>query len=181
MYKSFSVANPDPEMREIRCKIFFFGGLKIRGKGPGPPCPSPGSATDIDSKAMFTPLYPRQGKLSNMYSTNSNGTELEQVVHTHRTSYQSRWLRRFGSLHPNPDSWIFTSVSVDSSSLSYLFTSATVRIPGHTTSNCGTEAIRYVTLQEIGARRQLGFVTVIAPKSPSLRVNRGPIRHAPEE
>ena len=33
----------------------------------------------------------------------------------------------------------------------------------------------------MGARRQLRFVTVIAPKSPSLRVNRGPIRHAPEE
>ena len=102
LYKSFSVANPDlpkkraggagghpdPEIREVRCKNFLGGGLKIRGKGPGPPCPSPGSATDIDSKPMFTPLYTRQEKLSNMYSTNSNGTELEQVVHTHRTSYQ---------------------------------------------------------------------------------------------
>ena len=94
--------HPDPEIREVRCKNFFFGGRKIRGKGPGPPCPSPGSATDIDSKAMFTPLYPRPEKLSNMYRTNS--TELEQVVHTHRTSYQSGWLRRFGSLHPNAHS-----------------------------------------------------------------------------
>ena len=64
-----------------------------------------------------------------------------------RNGPQSGWLRRFGSLHPNPHSWIFTSLTVYSSSLSYLFTSATVRIPGHTTSNCGTEAIRYVTLQ----------------------------------
>ena len=64
-----------------------------------------------------------------------------------RNGPQSGWLRRFGSLHPNPHSWIFTSLTVDSSSLSYLFTSATVRIPVHTTSNCGTEAIRYVTLQ----------------------------------
>ena len=52
--------HPDPEIREVRCKNFFFGGLKIRGKGPGPPCPSPGSATDIDSKPMFTPLYTRK-------------------------------------------------------------------------------------------------------------------------
>ena len=86
--------HPDPEIREVRCKNFFFAGLKIRGKGPGPPCPSPGSATDIDSKPMFTPLYTRQEKLSNMYSTNSNGNELEQVVHIHRTSYQGAVSRK---------------------------------------------------------------------------------------
>ena len=86
--------HPDPEIREVRCKNFFFGGLKIRGKGPGPPCPSPGSANDIDSKPMFTPLYTRQEKLSNMYSTNSNGNELEQVVHIHRTSYQGAVSRK---------------------------------------------------------------------------------------
>jgi len=38
------------------------------------------------------------------YSTSSNGTELE---HTHCTSCQSSWLTGFGSLNPDPHSWIF--------------------------------------------------------------------------
>ena len=40
------------------------------------------------------------------YSMNSNGTELEQVVHTHRTSYRSRLPRGFGELNPSPHSRI---------------------------------------------------------------------------
>ena len=52
-------------------------------------------------------------------------TELEQVVHTHRISWQSGWRKGFGELNPSPRSWIFTSVAVESSPHSYLFTSAT--------------------------------------------------------
>ena len=64
------------------------------------------------------------------YSRHSNGSELvEQVIHTYRISYRNDWPRRFGELNPSPHSWIFNSVSVDSSPLSYLFTSATVPIP----------------------------------------------------
>ena len=33
--------------------------------------------------------------------------ELEQLVHTHRTSYQSCWPRGLGELNPSPISWIF--------------------------------------------------------------------------
>ena len=48
--------------------------------------------------------------------------ELEQLVHTHRTSYQSCWPRGLGELNPIPISRIFFSVSVDSSPRSHLFT-----------------------------------------------------------
>ena len=53
---------------------------------------------------------------------NSNSTELDQVVHTRRTTcnYRSVWPRGFGELNPSPHSWIFTSVSVGSSPLPYL-------------------------------------------------------------
>ena len=33
---------------------------------------------------------------------NGNGTELEQVVDTHRTSCRSGWPRDFGALNPSP-------------------------------------------------------------------------------
>jgi len=56
------------------------------------------------------------------------GTELEQVVHTYQRLCSSDWPRGFGSVNSNPHSWIFTSVSVGSSHVSYLFTSAMVRI-----------------------------------------------------
>ena len=49
------------------------------------------------------------------YSIDSNGTELEQVVHTHRTSCRSRWPRGFGELNPSSHFQIFTSDSMDSS------------------------------------------------------------------
>ena len=64
---------------------------------------------------------------------------LEQDVFTHRTSRQSGWPRGFGALNSSSLSWIFTSASVGSSPLSYLFTSATLRIPVHTASKCGTD------------------------------------------
>ena len=60
--------------------------------------------------------------------------------------------RGFGKLNPSPHSWIFTSVSGDSSSRFYLFTSATVRIAVHSTPKCGTEPIRYVTLHFLDGR-----------------------------
>lgn len=46
------------------------------------------------------------------YGMNSNGTELEQVVQTHRRSWRSGWLRGFGELNPSPHSRMFTSVSM---------------------------------------------------------------------
>ena len=56
-----------------------------------------------------------------------NDKEKEQVVYIHPTSWPSGWPRGFGELNPSPHSWIFTSLSVDSSPrCSYLFTSTTV-------------------------------------------------------
>ena len=43
------------------------------------------------------------------YSVNSNGTELEQVAHTHRASRRSGWPGGFGELNPSPHSRIFPS------------------------------------------------------------------------
>ena len=61
--------------------------------------------------------------------------------------------------------------SVDSSPRSYLFTSATVRIPFHTTLKRCTE---HFTLARSA---QLSSVTEIAPKKPFLSVSRSPIRY----
>ena len=66
--------------------------------------------------------------------------------HTLRTLHRSGWPWGFGALNPSPHSLIFTSVSADSSPRSYLFTSATVRIPVYTTPKSCTESRRYVTL-----------------------------------
>lgn len=60
---------------------------------------------------------------------NSNGTELEQVIHTHRTSCRSGWLRGFVELNPGCPHAEYLPVSIRSSPLLYLFTSATDRIP----------------------------------------------------
>ena len=60
---------------------------------------------------------------------NSNGTELEQVIHTHRTSCRSGWPRGFVELNPSTPHAEYLPVSIRSSPLSYLFTSATDRIP----------------------------------------------------
>ena len=57
-----------------------------------------------------------------------NCTELEQVVHTHRTQ---EWLtKRACYLDPSPHSWIFPSILV---------------ILVHTAPKCGTEPIQYET------------------------------------
>ena len=80
--------------------------------------------------------------VSGWYSMNSNGTELEQVVYTHRTSCWKGRPRGLGEMNPSPHSWIFTSFAVDSSPYSYLCTSATVRIPVHATLKRGTEPQR---------------------------------------
>ena len=56
--------------------------------------------------------------------------------------------------------WIFPSISVGPSPLSYLFTSATARIPVHTAPKWGTELIRYVTLHVRHQQAQLRSVTV---------------------
>ena len=60
---------------------------------------------------------------------NSNGTELEQVIHTHRTSCRSGWPRGFVELNPGSPHAEYLPVSIRSSPLLYLFTSATDRIP----------------------------------------------------
>ena len=54
--------------------------------------------------------------------------------------------REASEQNPSPQSWIITSVSGDSSPCSHFFTSATVRIPVHSTPKYSTEPIRYVTL-----------------------------------
>ena len=56
----------------------------------------------------------RHEKLS---SKNGNGTELEQIVHTHGTSCLIGWAR---GLNLNRHRWIFTSVSVVSNARFYL-------------------------------------------------------------
>ena len=53
---------------------------------------------------------------------------------------------KFGDLNSSPRYWNFTSVPVDSSPHSYLFTSCRVRIPVHTAPRCGKDPNRYVSL-----------------------------------
>ena len=77
------------------------------------------------------------------YSLNSNGTGMEQVVHTHRTSCRSGFERLAERVSVF---CAYSSISVSSIPLFYLFTSATVRIAVHTTPKCDTKPIRYVTL-----------------------------------
>jgi len=57
----------------------------------------------------------------------ARGIIVKSMNSKHRAGAVGR--RGCGSLNPNPHSWIFTSVSVGSFPLPYLFTSATVRIP----------------------------------------------------
>ena len=77
------------------------------------------------------------------YNTNSNGPGMEQVVQTHRTSCRSGFERLSERVSVF---YAYSSISVSSSPLFYLFTSATVRIAVHTTPKCDTKPIRYVTL-----------------------------------
>ena len=78
--------------------------------------------------------------------------------------YSGYWPRGFGELKPSPHSWVFTSVSVDSSPRSYLFTSATGRIRVHIAQNLSDI---WRSTFEIGVG-QLCFETENAPKSPFL-------------
>ena len=99
--------------------------------------------------------------------------ELEQLVHTHRTSYQSCWSRGLSELNPSP-----ISVSVDSSPRFHLFTPVILPwqseyLSVHTAPKYGTEFISYVTFHF----QDQCSVPVIAPYSPFLCVNRSLIRN----
>ena len=127
------------------------------------------------TEAMSTPYRIAFRVNRKSYSVDGKGTELEQVVHTHRTSYRSGWPEGFGELNPSLHSWIFASVSVDSVSFSYLFTSSKVRVPVQSLTKRGRKWLSDIwrSTLEIGAE-QLGPVTKIAPKSPLLCLNRSP-------
>ena len=73
-------------------------------------------------------------------------THIEQIIE-HRAGLKcwSGWPRGFGELNPRPHSSMFTSVSVDSSPHSRLFTSM-VQIQVQTAPKCCTEPLRYMTL-----------------------------------
>ena len=111
---------------------------------------------------------------------NSNGMELEQVVHTRGTLCRSGLPGEFGGLNPRSNSFrAFISVSMGSTLLSYLFTTATVQIlVGHTAPKYGTKPLRYYVTRHFRDRRgTASTVTEIAPKSsPLLCVNRSPIQ-----
>ena len=86
------------------------------------------------------------------FGANTKSSPYEQQRHRTGTSRLhisnilcDYWPRGFGEMNLSPHSWIFTSFSVDFGPSSYLFTSATVRIPVHAALECGTESIWYVT------------------------------------
>ena len=103
---------------------------------------------------------------------------IRKEFNSHRICFEHQHGRRFIVWDTNMaavtscENVLFTSVSLGSSPHSYLFTSATVRVPVHTTLKCGTEPIRYVTRHfRKSARRS--FTPL---QSPLLCVNRSPIR-----
>ena len=96
-------------------------------------------------------------KLSSRYSVNYNSTELEQIIHPHRTSCRSSWLRGSGKLNLSPHSWIFTSRSVDSIPYSYLFTSTTVSIPVDTAPKCGINTYAIIMWRNSFERLRCSF------------------------
>ena len=109
-------------------------------------------------------------------SMSSNGSRTSNI------SYRSGWPRGLGKLNPKPHSWIFSSVSVDSSPRSHLFTSATVRrILVHTAqrARCGIEPISDAPPSRTARRgaAHLRSVIEIKPKPPFSRVKRSPIRY----
>ena len=81
--------------------------------------------------------------------------ELEQVVHTRGTLCRSGLPGEFGGLNPRSNSLrAFISVSVGSTLLSYLFTTATVQIlVGHTAPKYGTKPLRYYVTRHFRDRR----------------------------
>ena len=80
---------------------------------------------------------------------NSNGTELEQVIHTHRTSCRSGWPRGFVELNPGSPHAEYLPVSIRSSPLLYFFTSATVRIPVRAKCALGAASLCHRNRDEI--------------------------------
>ena len=119
-----------------------------------------------------------QNSIIHSSSERVNGTELQQVVRTHRRSCRRAVGRGdlINQIPVRPHSWTFTSVSVDSSPRSYLFPSATLQIPGQIAQKwdflkCGTESIRYSTF-EIGATlryRNRAKITVLCVHRSSFR------------
>ena len=91
---------------------------------------------------------------------NSNGMELEQVVHTCWTSCPSGLPGEFGGLNPRSNSFrAFISVLVGSTLLSYLFTTATVQIlGGHTAPKYGTKPLRYYVTRCFRDRRSAASI-----------------------
>ena len=96
----------------------------------------------------------------------------DRVVHAHRTSYPSGWLRGLGELNPKPHLWIFISFSVGSSPRSKSFTSATVRILVSTEKKSGRN------LDKIGTTQLQSFIE-ITTNSSFWWVNRSVITHLP--
>ena len=99
-------------------------------------------------------------KSNPVYSMNSNGMELEQVVHTCWISCPSGLPGEFGGLNPRSNSCrAFISVSVGSTLLSYLFTTATVQIlGGHTAPKYGTKPLRYYVTRRFRDRRSAASI-----------------------
>ena len=102
---------------------------------------------------------------------NSKGTELEQVLHTHWTSFRCIWPRGFGALKSSPHSWI--SSSTDSSLIHFLYGANTcshcIKVLKRTYPICHTPLSRLAL--------ELRSFTEIARKSQLLCVNRSIIRY----
>ena len=102
---------------------------------------------------------------------NSKGTELEQVLHTHWTSFRCVWPRGFGALKSSPHSWI--SSSTDSSLIHFLY-------GANTCSHCIKVLKRPYPICHTPLSRlalELRSFTEIARKSQLLCVNRSVIRY----
>ena len=89
--------------------------------------------------------------------------ELEQVVHTRGTSCLSGFPGEFGGLNPRSNSCrAFICVSVGSTLLSYLFTTATIQIcqilGGHTAPKYGTKPLRYYVTRRFRDRRSAASI-----------------------
>ena len=105
---------------------------------------------------------------------NSNGREEELNDHTHRTSYQSGREGLVLTLNLNPHLSTFTSVLVGSSSRSYLLTSATARLPVHTTTKSDRNLSDHVmfSLRDRRVAASLRYrncteITVLVNRSPT--------------
>ena len=105
--------------------------------------------------------------------TVSNGAHRTGASRSHTSNIVPKRLKvKVWWTNSIPYSWIFASVLADSSPLSYLFISATVRIPVYTAPWPDTEPIRYADApSSTSARRSF------APKSPLVCVNWSPIRY----